>query len=390
MEWLGPRIRLGSLVASAAVLAACGSGSEPQGTVRVALTDAPACGFEQVNISVERVRVHRSASAGENDSGWTDIRLNPPRKVDLLTLNNGVLTELGQAPLSPGLYTQLRLVLAPNGSGSPANSVVPVGGAETALITPSGVQSGIKLVHSFTVEGGKVADVVLDFDACRSVVTRGNGSYSLKPVVQVVPRNVHVITGYVEPAATGVTVSAQKGGTVYRATTPDANGKFTLAFLDPAQGPFDIVLTAPQRSSAVIAAVPVNASADVTLSTSASPIALPPGASPSSRDASGIVTLNPPAAVTEATVRALQAVGSVPAVEIAFVNTNSGGSYAISLPTAAPRLANFSTTLPLGFASQGANAAKYTLHAGSGGYASKTELIDVSTAAATWNVTLTP
>jgi len=34
--------------------------------VRFALTDAPACGFDQVNVSIERIRVHRDASANEN------------------------------------------------------------------------------------------------------------------------------------------------------------------------------------------------------------------------------------------------------------------------------------------------------------------------------------
>jgi hypothetical protein len=387
-----------SLLAAAviATAAACGGGSsdvsQTQGTVRFALTDAPACGFDQVNITVERIRVHTSANAGESDSGWSELRLNPAQKINLLNLTNGVLQELGQMPLPAGQYTQLRLVLAANGAGSPANSVVPTGGAETAMSTPSGIQSGIKLVHQFTVQSGAMADVVLDFDACRSVVTRGNGTYSMKPVVQVVPRNVTAITGYVDPAVAGVTVSAQKGGNVVRATAPDAAGKFTLAYLDPAQGPYDVVLTAPQRSSAVVAAVPVTTTSVVNLSTSAAPIPMPQGAAPASRDATGTVTLNPPTGATEATVRALQAVGSVPAVEIGFVNSNATGGYTISLPTAAPRLASFSTTLPLTFNAQSASAAKYTLQASAAGYASKSTVppIDLSGGNATWNVTLTP
>ena len=66
------------------------------GTLRVALTDAPACGFDQVNVTIERVRVHQSSTAGDNDGGWVDIPVvNGPRKVDLLALTNGVLMELG-------------------------------------------------------------------------------------------------------------------------------------------------------------------------------------------------------------------------------------------------------------------------------------------------------
>jgi len=44
-----------------------------------------------------------------------------------------VLEELGQLKLSAGRYAQLRLVLAANGSGTPANSVLPADGEETAL-----------------------------------------------------------------------------------------------------------------------------------------------------------------------------------------------------------------------------------------------------------------
>jgi hypothetical protein len=35
--------------------------------------------------------------------------------------------------------------------------------------------SGIKLVHSFTIEADRVSDLILDFDACKSIVRRGNG-----------------------------------------------------------------------------------------------------------------------------------------------------------------------------------------------------------------------
>jgi hypothetical protein len=58
----------------------------------------------------------------------------------------------------------------PTDPGRPAqygqleNSVVPTGGVETALNTPSGQQSGLKMNVDLTVEADKVADFVLDFD----------------------------------------------------------------------------------------------------------------------------------------------------------------------------------------------------------------------------------
>src|SRR6185295_11272250 len=103
------------------------------GTMRVALTDAPACGYDAVNVTIERVRVHQSSSAGDHDTGWSDLVVSPRRRVNLLALTNGVLEELGEMPLPSGRYTQMRLVLAENGNGAPfANSLVPTGGSEVA------------------------------------------------------------------------------------------------------------------------------------------------------------------------------------------------------------------------------------------------------------------
>ena len=80
----------------------------------MSLSDAPACGFNAVNVTVVKVRVHQSSPASNNDAGWTDITLNPARKINLLNLTNGVLDNLGETPLAAGHYTQLRLVLDPN------------------------------------------------------------------------------------------------------------------------------------------------------------------------------------------------------------------------------------------------------------------------------------
>ena len=55
-----------------AVIAGCGSGSggnggggttAQPGTVSVSMTDAPACGYNEVNVTVSKVRVHQSDNA---------------------------------------------------------------------------------------------------------------------------------------------------------------------------------------------------------------------------------------------------------------------------------------------------------------------------------------
>lgn len=64
-----------------AFAAACGSGGDGNsapGVVAVSLTDAPACGFDAVTVTVSKVRIHQSDSASDNTAGWTDITLSPP------------------------------------------------------------------------------------------------------------------------------------------------------------------------------------------------------------------------------------------------------------------------------------------------------------------------
>jgi hypothetical protein len=248
---------------SIASLAACGGGggggeSSGNGTLRLAMTDAPSCGYSAVNVTVEKVRVHQSSSASDNDAGWSEVVLNPARRVDLLTLTNGVLMELGQVPLPAGKYTQLRLVLASNSGAQPlANSVVPTGGSEVALKTPSGQQSGVKTNVNIDVGANQMADFVLDFDACKSVVAAGaSGQYLLKPVVSVIPRFVSGVQGYVE-AGTGTSVSLQFNGELVRATTPDSAGKFLLQPVAP--GSYTLVVVGAGRTTTVVTGVPVAA-----------------------------------------------------------------------------------------------------------------------------------
>ena len=194
-------------------LAACGSSGDDAaapGAVSVSLTDGPACGFDAVNVTVSKVRIHQSDSASDHAGGWTDITLNPPRKINLLDLNdptqpNLALEHLGETPLPAGHYTQLRLVLVPNSGSSPlANSVVLSGTTnEIPLDTPSAIQSGVKLVHQFDVPPGQRVDLLLDFDACHSVVQTGNNKFNLKPVIKIIPFVLNGIEGFVDTALLG-------------------------------------------------------------------------------------------------------------------------------------------------------------------------------------------
>lgn len=376
---------------SAAVLSACGGGgggstpsSQTAGTLAVSMTDAPACGFDAVNVTVSKVRVHQSASAADTDSGWTDITLNPARKINLLALNNGTLDALGQTSLSAGHYSQLRLVLDANTGNGLANSVIPSGSStEQSLDTPSAVQSGIKLVNEFDVAAGQRVDLVLDFDACKSVLTKGNGKYALKPVVKVIPYTLNGISGYVSTAllASHVMVSAQQNGMVVSAAAPNpATGEFALTRLP--LGNYDVVLTADASAAAVVGAVPVTStSAMVPISTAAAPITLPASGNGS---ISGTVTLAPLSTTTGAYVAAKQTLAAGPSVTIKYQGADlDSGNYTLSgLPLKAPQYAPYSATLPLQFSTAATvlpGAGKYMVEASASGYATlSTPVVDIS------------
>lgn len=389
------------LMASAAAMlvVGCGSGgggnsAASTGTLGVSMTDAPACGFDAVNVTVVKVRVNQSSSASDTDAGWTDITLNPARKINLLDLTNGVLDSLGDTPLAAGHYTQLRLVLDPNNAGGLSNSVTPTGGAETPLVTPSAVQSGIKLVNQFDVAPGQRVDLVLDFDACKSIVTRGNGTYALKPVIKVVPFVLNGIDGFVDPAllASGVMVTAQQNGDIVQSTAPNAQtGEFFLGRLAP--GNYDVVLTANGHATAVITSVPVASTTSVVdISTSMTPITSPVSAT---HVISGTAVLNPTSATEAAYVAGKQTFGIAPVVTVKLAaaddSTTPPGVYSMTVPIGAPMLGQYSATLPIALAAQTAVAGKYTVEASATGYQTQSSAtVDVSAADATQSFVLVP
>ena len=380
-------------------IAGCGGGgdggggtSAQAGTVSVSMTDAPACGYDEVNVTVSKVRVHQSDSADDNAAGWTDITLNPARKINLLDLNdptkpNFALETLGETPLAAGHYTQLRLVLVPN-----ANSVVLSADptkAEIPLVTPSAVHSGIKLIHQFTVGSGQRVDLLLDFDACHSIVRTGNGKYILKPVIKVIPFVLNGIEGFVDKTllVNNVIVSAQVNGAIVRATVPNTQtGEFFLAHLDPTNCPttcYDVVITARNSptdtccATAVIAGVPVSPAPIITtISTQPQPFQLQPSGFHTIGDTVTLINPPPPPSVDDredATiiVAAMQSLSGGPTVtvrsQVATLKddtvTIGDYGYGLILLTAAPSLASYGSLpiVPIATA-QGSVAGVYTIH----------------------------
>ncbi len=358
------------------------------GTLGISLTDASIGGFSAVNVTVSKVRAHKSASASDSDPGWSEITLNPARKINLLDLTNGVLEDLGQTPLPAGHYTQLRLVLVPNTADTIYNSVVFSGTTkEIALMMPITAESGIKLINEFDVASGQRADLVLDFDALKSVVRQSNGSYGLNPVISVVPTALNGIDGFVDPSLLGsnVMVSAQVNGTIVRSSAPNAQtGEFFLARLTP--GSYDVVITADGRATTVIAGVTISdPNSTAMVSTSVMPITMPTS---TARTISGSITLNPPDAEVVAYVSSKQIFTGGPTITVQSQATDGG--YSFLLPIGAPRLGQYGTgTLPIVFIDQPAIAGIYAVEASATGYLTQSVKIDIFSQDATQNFTLT-
>lgn len=350
-----------------ATLSGCGGGggspgvaANSNGTMKISLTDAPACGFDHVNVTIAKIGVNQSATAGDSDPGWYDITLSPAQRIDLLTLTNGVMTTLGQTPLPAGKYTQMRLVLATNGSTTPPpNSVVLTGTtAEIALTTPSAQQSGLKMNVDVDVAANQIADVVVDFNACKSIVTAGgSGKYILKPVLSVTPLFLSGASGSISAGSAGATVSLEQAGVVVKSTAPDSTGHFLLPV---APGTYDMVVTAPGYTTEVVTGVVIASSTVTTVSTA--PLTL---STSLSGIASGTVTAVAP---IDATVSAMQTLSGGDTIQVASVPADSvTGIYAFSLPLASPMVAAYSTSGVLTFAADATATAKYSIDAASAG-----------------------
>jgi hypothetical protein len=145
------------------------------GSIVIRLTDAPG-NYQQVNVDIQKVSIHLVPDSGKAD--WIDLKTKSG-VYDLLKLQNGIDTSIvDTTKLAAGKITQMRLILGSNNTIM-ADSII------YKLTVPSGSQTGIKLIGHMIVDPNKTLNVLIDFDANKSVVLNGNGSYHMKPTVKV-------------------------------------------------------------------------------------------------------------------------------------------------------------------------------------------------------------
>ena len=179
------------LLAGAALFTSCSeddndNNSNPEpASIMVKLTDAPA-DYDAVLIDIQQVEF-------TTDDGKHTANLIHPGVYNLLDYANGWDTLLVEKDIPEGRLNQIRLILG-------GNNTVVVDSQSYPLQTPSAQQSGLKLNVQAELIGGAEYAYTLDFDAARSIVTTGNGSYILKPVIRVFTMAVSGgIDGYVNP-----------------------------------------------------------------------------------------------------------------------------------------------------------------------------------------------
>lgn len=182
------------LIATTFLFACSGGGGSSDGgtgTLSIALTDSSCGSYEAIYVTIEEVQVNQSENG---NSGWRTVA-TPMKTYNLLKLINGVTEVLGDDELPAGVYHQIRLIIGKiaesenniNGVPHPyANYVVFDDGSEEPLKIPSGFNTGIKLVHNFEVVENSSVELLLDFEACKSVVETGSGKYLLKPTIEVI------------------------------------------------------------------------------------------------------------------------------------------------------------------------------------------------------------
>ncbi|WP_290476267.1 MULTISPECIES: DUF4382 domain-containing protein [unclassified Leeuwenhoekiella] len=223
------------------------SNSSERGTAGMSLrlVDGPG-DYDHVFIDVEAVVVKYNEDFDDNDDATDDDDferdeyelLVDPEIYDLLELTGGSYALLADENIPAGAINQIRLILG-------SDNTVVVDGQAYPLQTPSAQQSGLKVQFNQNLEAGVFYTVVLDFDVKKSIVTQGNGSYLLKPVIRAsaieatgaISGSVFTTGDVVIPA----TVSTLVGGTEV-STSTNADGDFELVGLP--EGNYDLTVRA--------------------------------------------------------------------------------------------------------------------------------------------------
>ena len=191
----------------------------------------------------------------EKAAGEWIIITSEEQKFNLLELSNGVTAVLGEEELEAGHYTQIRIVIT-------EAEVVIDDTTSYSLTIPSGT---LKFVSGFNIVPDESTELIVDFDAARSIHTTGKEEYKLKPTIRII-NNVKCgsISGQVtNPENLPVAYAIAESDTVTSSYVNEDNGKFTLGFLGEGIYTVSIADTLGQSYSAPDISVTVGSKTDL-------------------------------------------------------------------------------------------------------------------------------
>jgi hypothetical protein len=321
------------------------------GTLSTSLTDSSTDEYQAVYVTIARVEVHH-----DGNGSWQTVA-EPNKTYNLLDLVNGVREDLGIATMDAGHYTQMRLIIGetPEVGGINkfsvahpyANYIINLADEVHELKVPSGTNTGLKIVNGFNINENQTTELILDFDAMRSVVKAGkSGKYLLKPTIKVLDTTEYaIVSGQVNNADTtpatpleGALVTAQvadatqpdaKDQVVIEAgTVADVNGDYAL-FLAP--GDYNLVAT---QTGYLPDCIAINLIADDTQTMTDFSLSTPTGDLGS---LSGTVSIDNAQPDQYATIDFRQDVTCVDAlaqtsITVKSINMADGGDYSVDLP----------------------------------------------------------
>jgi len=233
-----------AVIAMLLVFSACTkSGMNGNGEVAVFLTDGPG-DFDAVNIDIQKVEVkvdkdekhkHDDNRNGMDDDRddhlqrkddfgeWIDLNY-APQVIDVLSLRNGIETQLGTANIDAGTVRKIRITLGTK------NSVVKAGVTYDLLLdSQTSNFLYVKLFDNHRERGNRNdVKVWVDFDIANSIVET-SGKFYLKPVLRpFCNANFGEIEGKVLPLDAKAVVRVSNGAGFNGVALPGREGEFKL------------------------------------------------------------------------------------------------------------------------------------------------------------------
>jgi hypothetical protein len=174
-------IRVVTIAALAAILAACSSGNDSkQGTISVSLMDRPVDGISELNITVTEFWIKPQGSGPAFQLDMVDT----PVTVNLLELSvDNPAIFIDQANIPAGTYNWLEMTVD-DSSSSAAHAMTDEGlMRDVDIDVPS---DRVRLINKIEVEPNNSVRMLFDWDVRKGLTEAvGRGLYILKPVIRV-------------------------------------------------------------------------------------------------------------------------------------------------------------------------------------------------------------